>query len=121
METNLNRQADTLLPLKTAWLHVLIAIAEDARHGYAIRKRVEERTEGRVKLWPTSLYGTLDRLCSAGLLVEDEEPGAEESTRGRRDYQLTDLGVVVLRRETDRLEDLVRAARATPTLQDEAR
>ena len=111
------QQIHRFLPLKAKWLQIMIAIAEGACHGYAIRKRVEERTDGKVKLWPTSLYGTLDRLCGAGLLVE-QPLNSTEASRGRRDYLLTELGTAVLEREIDRLEELVMAARATPTLQD---
>ncbi len=118
MDHGTRQHAERLLPLKSAWLHILIAIAEGAKHGYAIRRRVEDRTDGQIKLWPTSLYGTLDRLSASGLLAEEPSDETKASSRGRRDYELTELGSAVLALEIDRLEELVVAARATPTLQD---
>lgn len=100
---------ETFLPLKPVRFHVLLAVAAGDRHGYAIRKRVETRTDGRLKLWPTTLYGTLHALAEEGLLVEAET--ADDDGRQRRFYGLTELGEEVLAAETARLEELVRAAR----------
>lgn len=99
---------EKFLPLKPVWFHVLLAVAAGDRHGYAIRKRVEARTDGRLKLWPTTLYGTLHSLAEEGLLAEVCE---EQGGRQRRMYRLTDLGEQVLAAETARLEELVEAAR----------
>lgn len=102
---------EKFLPLKPVRFHVLLAIAAGHRHGYAIRQRVEGRTQGRLKLWPTTLYGTLHALDEEGLIEESPEGDGEDDGRQRRLYRLTDLGERVLAAETARLEELVEAAR----------
>jgi DNA-binding PadR family transcriptional regulator len=100
------------LPLKPVWFHILLTLAEGPAHGYAIRKAVEARTEGAVKLWPTTLYGALSDLVDRGYIAE--AGGGEEPTDnlGRIDYVLTLSGDRVLEAEVNRLDQLVRAARA---------
>lgn len=107
--------AERFLPLRAHWLHVLLAIAGGHQHGYVIRQEVERRTEGRVRLWPATLYGTLSQLSAEGLLEEmgAAEVGDESEDPRRRSYRLTPLGRAVLEAETRRLEELVRVARAT--------
>jgi DNA-binding PadR family transcriptional regulator len=100
--------------MKPAWFHILVAIAAGHRHGYAIRQDVERRSDGRVRLWPATLYGALSDLVRAGLLVE----GGGESADGaddprRRCYALTDRGRSALEAELRQLEALVRAARVS--------
>ena len=104
------------LPLKTTWLHILLALAEGARHGYAIRTAVEERTEGGVRLWPATLYGALRDMTGDGLLEEQGGAPAPEDDARRRYYELTGLGREVLAAEVRRLERIVAAARATEAL-----
>ncbi len=90
----------------------MLTVADGERHGYAIRQEVEERTEGRVRLWPTTLYGAIAKLVDASLL--EEAPGtlrADDDPR-RRYYQLTAFGHAVLDEEVARLEALVNTARA---------
>jgi len=105
---------DRFLPLKPAWLHVLLAVAGGRHHGYVIRQEVEARTEGRIRLWPATLYGTLSQLTEAGLLEETPEPpaGVADDDARRRYYRLTPSGERVLDAETRRLEDLVEYARS---------
>lgn len=105
-----NRSPDSLLPLKHAWLHVLMAVADGHQHGYAIRKEVEDRSAGRVRLWPATLYGTLARLHEEGLLSEVPDAEAVDD-RQRRFYRLTRFGRAVLHAELARMESLVRSAR----------
>ena len=101
------------LPLKGAWYHILLAIAGGEQHGYAIRKRVEELSEGKVRLWPTTLYGSIRQLTEDGLIEETESPPVPgDDDPRRRYYRLTSLGLGVLEAETSRLESLVRTARA---------
>jgi DNA-binding PadR family transcriptional regulator len=99
-------------PLKPAWFHILIAIAAGHRHGYAIRQEVERRTEGRVRLWPATLYGALSDLVRAGFLAEAGEGMRDGDDARRRCYALTAAGRSALEEETARLEELVRSARA---------
>jgi DNA-binding PadR family transcriptional regulator len=100
-------------PLKTAWFHILLALADGARHGFAIRERVEERTDGGVKLWPATLYGSIRDLVDQGAieaLEGDEDPDDDQR---RRYYRLTAAGRELLKAEADRLQALVDAARGS--------
>ena len=103
-------KAAAFLPLKPVWFHVLVTLADDPAHGYAIRQAVEARTNGRIRLWPTTLYGTLGDLRREGLIDEIETPEIESDVP-RRTYRLTPLGRDVLSAETSRLEDLLHIAR----------
>lgn len=102
----------SFLPLTPAVFHVLLALADGERHGYAIMQSVSETTGGEVTLGPGTLYGTLKRLLDAGLVEEhDERPDPALDDERRRYYRLTALGHRVASAESRRLETLVRAAR----------
>src|SRR5689334_22920026 len=104
---------ESFLPLKPQWFHVMLSLADQEKHGYAIMQEVLERTDGKLRLWPATLYGTLKRLIDADLIEEsDERPPAESDDARRRYYRLTQLGRRVLAAESQRLEDLVRILRA---------
>jgi len=104
---------DRFLPLKPNWFHVLLSLANEEQHGYGIMQEVLERTNGKVRLWPATLYGTLERLLDAGLIAEaSRRPSGDEDDSRRRYYHLTALGRRVLTAESMRLEDLVRVIRA---------
>jgi DNA-binding PadR family transcriptional regulator len=101
------------LPLKPHWFHVLLSLAGQDQHGYGVMQEVLERTGGKVRLWPATLYGTLKRLIEADLIEEsDERPAPELDDARRRYYRLTRLGRRVLDAESARLEELVRVIRA---------
>ena len=102
---------DALLPLKPVWFHILLTLAEQPTHGYAIRQAVETRTDGRIRLWPTTLYGSIGQLEDAAL-IEEWEPAELRDDLPRYFYRLTALGRRVLLAETERLEHLVQLARA---------
>jgi DNA-binding PadR family transcriptional regulator len=100
------------LPLKTQWFYILLSLAGGEQHGYGIMQEVLERTSGKVRLWPATLYGSLKRLIEAELIVEsDERPAPELDDARRRYYRLTALGRGVLDAEYDRLQELVSAIR----------
>ncbi|HWB97832.1 MAG TPA: PadR family transcriptional regulator [Bryobacteraceae bacterium] len=104
---------ESFLPLKPHWFHVLLSLADQEQHGYGIMQEVLERTGGKVRLWPATLYGTLKRLIEQDLIEEsDTRPAAEMDDARRRYYRLTSLGRRVLAAESQRLEDLVRVIRA---------
>ena len=104
---------ESFLPLKPHWFHVLLSLADREQHGYGIMLEVLERTDGKVRLWPATLYGTLKRLMDEDLIEEsDERPAPEADDARRRYYRLTRLGRRVLAAESTRLEDLVRLIRA---------
>lgn len=106
-------RAEQFLPLKPVWFQMLLVLADGVRHGYAIRGEVEERTGGTIRLWPTTLYGSLARLEESGLIeVTDEVPVGEEDDIDRVFYRLTPLGRATLAAETKRLDELVHLSRA---------
>ena len=105
-------QIEDFLPLKPVWFQMMLVLAGGVRHGYAIRREVEERTGGAVRLWPTTLYGSLAKMEEAGLIEEtDAEPVGEEDDIDRVFYRLTPPGRAVLSAETERLAELVRVSR----------
>lgn len=102
--------------LKPAWFHILLALADGAQHGFAIREIVTKRTEGALVLWPATLYGAIRDMTGEEMiepLEGDDEPDADQR---RRYYRLTPLGRDVLRAEADRLQELVNAARGSAAL-----
>lgn len=106
------RDPQHYLPLKTQWLHILLSLAGEEQHGYGIMHGVLQRSGGKVRLWPATLYGSLKRLIEAELIEEsDERPAAELDDARRRYYRLTPFGRRVLDAECDRLQELVRAIR----------
>ena len=107
-------RVEDFLPLQPAVFHILMALAEDDRHGYAIIQNVAERTGGAVKLSAGTLYRSIQRMLEEGLLVEiDDRPDPEEDDERRRYYRITPLGRNVARAEAQRLIDLVKMARAS--------
>jgi len=100
---------ENFLPLKTNWFHILLSLASDDQHGYGIMQEVLDRTSGKVRLWPATLYGSLKRLIEEGLIEESgDRPARELDDARRRYYRLTRLGRRVLDAESERLQDLVR-------------
>jgi DNA-binding PadR family transcriptional regulator len=100
------------LPLKTHWFHILLSLAGGEQHGYGIMQEVLNRTTGKVRLWPATLYGSIKRLIEAELIEEsDERPAPELDDARRRYYRLTPLGRRVLDAECDRLQELVHTIR----------
>lgn len=97
------------LPLTPAVFHILLALAEGERHGYAVMQEVEARTGGIIRMGPGTLYGSIKRMLASGL-IESSGERQEEGER-RRYYALTPLGRAVLKAEAERLADLVAAAR----------
>jgi DNA-binding PadR family transcriptional regulator len=120
MKADLSRRAAAHIPLKPAEFQVLLTLAERPQTGYGIRRSVEERTGGAVRLWPASLYRTLGQLLDDRLIEETDEVEAPDDAVDRRFYALTALGQAVLAAETDRLEELVRLARAAQARPREA-
>jgi DNA-binding PadR family transcriptional regulator len=104
---------ESFLPLKPHWFHVVLCLSDQEQHGYGIMQEVLARTEGKVRLWPATLYGTIKRLMEADLIEESSRrPAAALDDARRRYYRLTPLGRRVLDAESRRLEDLVRVIRA---------
>ena len=100
------------LPLKPHCFHIMLSLAAGEQHGYGIMQEVLNRTTGKVRLWPATLYGSIKRLTEAELIEEsDERPAPELDDARRRYYRLTPLGKRVLEAECDRLQELVRTIR----------
>jgi DNA-binding PadR family transcriptional regulator len=111
--TTRRRDPEALLPLTPAMFHVLLSLAEDDAHGYAIMKEVAERTDGVVRLSTGTLYGLIKRLLSEGLIVAStRRPTAESDDERRRYYRLTDFGRSVALAEAKRHERILATARA---------
>ena len=105
------------LPLTAPMFHILLALADKERHGYDIMREVDERSEGKVRLGPGTLYGSIKRMLSDGLIEElDERPDPELDDERRRYYRLSDLGRRVAVAEAERLERLVKSARSKKLL-----
>jgi DNA-binding PadR family transcriptional regulator len=107
-------ELEEILPLPEAALHILMALAEDDRHGYAIIQDVAARTRGEVKLGPGTLYRSIQRMLEQGLIEETRErPAPELDDERRRNTRITPLGKAAARAEARRLAGLVRLARAS--------
>ena len=106
----------SLLPLTPLAFQVLLALAEENRHGYGIIQEVEGRTDGIVKLRTGTLYTLLQRLLDEGLIEPAGEAEPADPSGRRRYYRLTELGRRVLEAEAERLESLVLEARRKQVL-----
>jgi len=105
---------ESLLPLAPAAFHILIALADEDRHGYGIIQEVSARTSGSVRLSPATLYRTIQRMLEDGLILETlERPVPELDDERRRYYRMTPFGAAVARAETTRLDHLIGLARAS--------
>ena len=107
-------EPDSLVPLPPAAFHILIALADEDRHGYAIIQEVATRTRGEVRLGAGTLYRSIQRMLEQGLLVEvRERPAPEHDDERRRYYRITPFGRDVAKAEARRLSQLMRLARAS--------
>jgi DNA-binding PadR family transcriptional regulator len=105
------------LPLTPAMFHILLALADKDRHGYDIMREVDERTEGKMRLGPGTLYGSIKRMLEDRLIEElDDRPAPELDDERRRYYRLTNFGRRVAVAEAERLERLVKSARVKKLL-----
>jgi len=104
---------DALLPLPAATFHILLALAKEDRHGYAVIQDVEQRTGGEIRLSAGTLYRSIQRMLEQGLLRETRDrPAPELDDERRRYYRITPFGQAVARAEAHRMSELVRMARA---------
>ena len=109
---------ESFLPLPPATFHILLALAEEPRHGYAIIQDVAASTDGELVLSAGTLYRSIQRMLEQGLLVETRtRPKPELDDERRRYYELSALGAAVARAEAQRLAHLVKLARASGLVQ----
>ena len=104
------------LPLTPVVLHILLALADGERHGYAIAQEVEEASEGAIRMGAGTLYGSIQRMVAAGLIEEASRRGHGGEDERRRYYRATALGKRVLALESERLRKIVVLARAKQIL-----
>lgn len=100
-----------LLPLPPATFHILLALLDQDRHGYAIIQDIEERTGGELRMSAGTLYRSIARMVEQDLIMEVTKRHTDEDDARRRYYRLTPFGAAVARAEMRRLSDLVRLAR----------
>ncbi len=104
---------DALLPLPPATFHILLAVVDQPRHGYAIIQDIEARTDGELRLSAGTLYRSIARMVEQGMIAEvTKRPPARDDDERRRYYRVTPFGTAVARAEMGRLAQLVRLARA---------
>lgn len=102
---------NTFLPLSTPVLHILLALADEERHGYGIMREVKTRTDDEVRLGPGTLYGAIKRLLNDGLIeTSGERPDPAIDDERRTYYRLSGLGAKVLHAELDRLNKIIAQA-----------
>ena len=101
------------LPLTVPVFHILLALADERRHGYAILQDIERRSDGSVKLGTGTLYTAIRRMLKSGLIERsDARPNPSEDDERRNYYRLTRLGTQVARAEAARMKGLVDLARS---------
>jgi DNA-binding PadR family transcriptional regulator len=102
---------DQLLPLSLPIFHMLLSLSEGERHGYALKRAILQRTDGKLKLGSGALYGSINKMLEQGLIEESEErPDSHLDDTRRRYYRITPLGRRVVAAEAVRLRNLVRMA-----------
>ena len=108
-----HRDPQDLLPLTPGMFHVLIALADGEKHGYAIIKEVARRTDDAIRLSAGTLYTLIRRFVQDGVIAESEErPDASLDDERRRYYRLTEFGRRVAQAEGRRMEEALGMARA---------
>lgn len=112
---------ESFLPLPRDTFHILVSLGDRDRHGYSVMLDVADRTDGALRLSPSSLYASIKRLLGQGLIEElDERPDPRNDDQRRRYYRLTRLGRRVATAEALRLQRLLSDARATGLLPKKA-
>lgn len=102
------------LPLPPVIFHILLSLGEGERHGYALKREIAKRTNGKLKIGPGVLYGAINKMLELGLLEEsDERPDPHLDDERRRYYRITAAGRQAARSEATRMRELVDLAAAT--------
>jgi len=115
----IEQKPDALLPLTPAVFHIMLALVGSDRHGYGIMQEVKAYTDGKLRIGPGTLYRSIRQMLVEGLIIElDERPDPELDDQRRRYYRLTNFGQRVLKAETERLEHVLKVARARQLLPD---
>src|SRR5688572_21101879 len=113
MSTNKRIAPDDLLPLAPAVFHILLSLGEGERHGYALKREIARRTDGRLTLGAGVLYGSISKMLAQGLIEEsDDRPDPHLDDERRRYYKITAFGRKVAQAEAARMRELVALASA---------
>ena len=107
-----------LVPLTPVVLHVLLALSEGERHGYAIEQEIEDLTDGQIRMGPGTLYGSIQRMLASGLIEESRKTRSNDDDARRRYYRQTGVGRRTLELELRRLAQVVNVARTKRLLRD---
>ena len=114
MPNNDQQTASDLTPLSPAFFHILLSLGAGERHGYAIKREVAARTEGKLKLGPGVLYGSINKMLELGLIEEAEDrPDPHLDDERRRYFRITSFGRKAAQAEAARMRELVQLATAT--------
>ena len=104
-------EPDAFLPLAAPVFHILLSLADGERHGYALKREITKRTDGKLTLGAGALYGSISKLLAQGLIEEsDERPDPHLYDERRRYYRITPLGRRVAHAEAARMRELVQLA-----------
>ena len=104
-------------PLTPAVFHILLALADGDKHGYLIMKDVEQQTDGQLTMGPGTLYGSIKRMLTAGLIEEsDQRPDPDMDDERRKYYRISSMGKAVLHEESMLLQQAVNIARRKQVL-----
>ena len=107
-------EADRLLPLSLPMFHILLCLGDGERHGYALKREIARRTDGKMKLGPGVLYGAIAKMLELGLIEEsDERPDPHLDDERRRYYRITTFGKQVAKAEAARMRELADMAALT--------
>jgi DNA-binding PadR family transcriptional regulator len=114
MTPNHGQLANNLMSLSPTYFHILLSLGEGERHGYAIKREISIRTNGKLKLGPGVLYGSISKMLELGLIAEsDDRPDAHLDDERRRYYRITSYGRKAAQAETARMRELAKLAVAT--------
>ncbi|HEY4950880.1 MAG TPA: PadR family transcriptional regulator [Candidatus Acidoferrales bacterium] len=114
MSSSDRQSANHPTPLSPAFFHILLSLGEGERHGYALKREIALRTNGKLKLGPGMLYGSINRMLELGLIEEsDDRPEAHLDDERRRYYRITNYGRKVAQAEAARMRELAQLATAT--------
>jgi DNA-binding PadR family transcriptional regulator len=103
-----------LTPLSPAVFHILLSLGEGERHGYALKREISRRTDGKLKLGPGMLYGSINKMLALGLIEESHDrPDPHLDDERRRYYRITSYGRKVAQAEAARMRELAQLATAT--------
>jgi DNA-binding PadR family transcriptional regulator len=114
MSSNDRKLPSDLTPLSPSFFHILLSLGDGERHGYALKREISRRTDGKLKLGPGKLYGSINKMLELGLIEEsDDRPDAHLDDERRRYYRITNYGRKVAQAEAARMRELAQLANAT--------